>query len=217
MPGSYHRFVFNESTREFIGDFESMYQTEESEGFDSWHQDELGLRVDVTMLEHAIANAQYLLAVDIGCGKGALTSRLVRYASRVVGLDVSPTAIRTASERYPSITFRVADIGIPQTLASELESLSVSGTSRSLIVLSQVLSYLCDWQGALEKCLATGADLAVALYLPSEPIGYVKNIDSVTKFLEREGRSMTHFDSGISRQHVVISRSTDDWVTNARI
>ena len=35
----YHKYVFDLAKREFVGDFDKMYQQEVSDNYDSWHQD----------------------------------------------------------------------------------------------------------------------------------------------------------------------------------
>ena len=36
----YHKYVFDQTKRSFVGDFEQMYQDEIKDGFDSWHQED---------------------------------------------------------------------------------------------------------------------------------------------------------------------------------
>jgi hypothetical protein len=38
MTQKYHPYVFNLEERGFVGAFEEMYQQENTEGFDSWHE-----------------------------------------------------------------------------------------------------------------------------------------------------------------------------------
>ena len=50
----YHKYVFDIEERKFIGDFETMYQNESKENFDSWHQDDtrqLQRKIDLAILE----------------------------------------------------------------------------------------------------------------------------------------------------------------------
>ena len=42
MSKPYHRFVFDTEQRRFVGEFEEMYRREDEEGFDSWHQEDVG-------------------------------------------------------------------------------------------------------------------------------------------------------------------------------
>ena len=59
-------------------------------------------------------------ALDVGCGEGHFTLRMAQCADRVSGIDVSPTAIRRASEQLAGqarCEFRALDI-----VADDLET-----------------------------------------------------------------------------------------------
>ena len=47
--------------------------------------------------------------LDLGCGTGHLTSRIVEAGAQVVGVDRSPEMIRQAKEKYPALRFEVMD------------------------------------------------------------------------------------------------------------
>lgn len=47
--------------------------------------------------------------LDLGCGTGSLTARLVPYAKTVIGLDSSRTMIEKARQQYPAIRFLVGN------------------------------------------------------------------------------------------------------------
>ena len=49
------------------------------------------------------------LAVDLGCGNGGLTGKLIERGYRVVGVDASAPMLALAKERYPDTTFLQAD------------------------------------------------------------------------------------------------------------
>lgn len=49
------------------------------------------------------------LAVDLGCGNGALTRKLAEQGFRTLGLDASPDMIETARALHPELDFSVAD------------------------------------------------------------------------------------------------------------
>lgn len=105
----YHKYVFDLENRKLVGDFETMYQNESKENFDSWHQD------DTRQLQRKIALAvledfNFSKILDIGCGKGALTHLLKKRNNKVFGIDISQTAVNIAQERFPDIDFRVLDV-----------------------------------------------------------------------------------------------------------
>jgi len=105
----YHKYVFDTEKRQFIGQFEEMYQAEDSEGFDSWFEQDLRhLRKKIS---YAILSAyNFSRILDVGCGKGTFTHLLKKHNNQVVGIDVSETAIRKARESFPDIDFRCGDI-----------------------------------------------------------------------------------------------------------
>lgn len=72
MPQPYHKFVFDTENRLFVGDFETMYQQEDVQNFDSWFQDDMNhltKRLVLTLLGQYNFNS----VLDFGCGKGTFT------------------------------------------------------------------------------------------------------------------------------------------------
>jgi len=105
----YHKYVFNADKREFVGSFEEMYQNEQIDNFDSWHQEDsrqLQRKIALSILEEY--NFQSI--VDVGSGKGALTHLLKKRNNQVIGLDISPTAVEQAKARFPDIQFSSIDV-----------------------------------------------------------------------------------------------------------
>jgi len=78
----------------------------------------------------ALSLPQGAVAIDVGCGEGTLTARLL--ASRPIvgcGIDLSTTAIRLAARATPALTWIVAnaDRGLPFADASVSLALSIFG------------------------------------------------------------------------------------------
>ena len=48
--------------------------------------------------------------IDLGCGTGSFTKKLLSLNSEIYGCDISPKSIRQASNFYPEIKFSVQDI-----------------------------------------------------------------------------------------------------------
>jgi len=106
----YHKYVFNTDEREFVGEFEKMYQKEQAEGFDSWHQ-ENSMQLNRKFALAILDMWNFSLIVDVGCGKGALTHLLKKNNNKVFGTDISSTAIKRAEARYPDIDFFELKVG----------------------------------------------------------------------------------------------------------
>jgi len=47
--------------------------------------------------------------LDLGCGSGELTDKIMEEAKRVVGIDNSPEMIKKAKQKFPLVEFHVAD------------------------------------------------------------------------------------------------------------
>lgn len=197
----YHKFVFNQAARTFVGKFEEMYQAEDDLGFDSWHQDDLN-RLDKKISLAVISQYRYKSILDVGCGKGAFTNVLKDFADRVVGIDLSVTAIKKAQERYPEIDFRVMRADQISHFLSE---------PFDLVVVLETLSYLENWQEVLEQVSKLGQRVFIQLYLPQNPIGFVKSItllrevvagsfDIETMFVQDDERVFLIAKAGNSRK-----------------
>jgi 2-polyprenyl-3-methyl-5-hydroxy-6-metoxy-1,4-benzoquinol methylase len=113
----YHKYVFDLENKKFIGDFETMYQNESKENFDSWHQEDsrqLQRKIALAILE----DFNFSKILDIGCGKGALTHLLKKRNNKVFGIDISHTAISIAKERFSDIDFEVLDVSNTNSIIS---------------------------------------------------------------------------------------------------
>lgn len=65
----------------------------------------------------SLIDGQGLSVLDLGCGNGALTSRLAQAGFQAQGLDASPELLETARRNYPELTFRqgdAADFQVPE-------------------------------------------------------------------------------------------------------
>ncbi len=116
----YHKYVFDLEKRKLVGDFESMYQNESKENFDSWHQDDsrqLQRKIDLAILEDYNFNK----ILDIGCGKGSLTHTLKKKNNIVVGVDISQTAVNIASERFSDIEFVCSNMNSIENYAHTID------------------------------------------------------------------------------------------------
>jgi ubiquinone/menaquinone biosynthesis C-methylase UbiE len=167
MTKPYHKYVFSSEAAEFRGDFEGMYKNEDVEGFDSWSQDDVTLIVRQMSLA-IIGRYNHSRILDIGCGKGTFTHLLKKQNNHVKGVDISPTALRKARTRYPSLDFAELDLRRIDTLAGEHFDLTVA---------MAVLYYLEHWKDALATVARFSDNLYVTLYVPPNTMGFVPSID----------------------------------------
>jgi len=161
---SYHKFVFNEKKREFVGEFNEMYKEED---IDPWYCSDLretAKKIHTVILSDM--NWSYIL--DYGCGKGAFTHTLKKNNNRVIGVDVSQNAINKAKNMYGHLVEF-------STLIDE-ESL---GGGYDLIVCLEVLSYIELYEDQLRKFSNMGQYLYLSLYIPTNPIGFVKSMENL--------------------------------------
>jgi SAM-dependent methyltransferase len=170
----YHKYVFDLERREFVGQFEEMYANEEKEGFDSWHQDNENnesRRIALFMIEKKVFKS----VLDIGCGKGTFTRKIKTETNKVLGVDVSTTAVAKARQRYPYIDFKVATVEETLTFSENWDA----------VLCMEVLSYLPNWRAILEQIAEKTRYLFVGLFLPEAPIGFVKNFQDLRKEIQK--------------------------------
>jgi len=172
----YHKYVFDERKRKFVGRFEEMYASEDKEHFDSWFQDDVN-DFSRRFSSWVINQNYYDSILDVGCGKGAFTNLLKINNRKIVGVDVSPTAIAKARSRYPGIKFKV--MTADQTLKMDKRE------PWDLIVMMEILSYLKDWREVIRKASLRGKSIFISLYLPPKPIGFIKNFNTLKTHLKK--------------------------------
>jgi SAM-dependent methyltransferase len=160
----WHPYVFDAEHRSFVGDFESMYRAEATRGFDSWHQSD-PRRLDSRIAMLLLQQVTFRTAVDLGCGKGTFTAALRRRDNEVVGVDVSETAVAAAQAQFPDLRW------VSSPVADYLEHTPPV----DLVVAREILSYLPDWRDLLARSATLTRYLLVGLYLPPDPIGFVKS------------------------------------------
>lgn len=169
----YHKYVFDIDARKFVGKFKEMYQNESKEVFDSWHQEDsrqLQRRIVLLMLNGYNLDT----IVDLGCGKGTLTHLLKKKNNSVTGIDVSQTALNIAKARYPDIDFAQLDMKGPDNLKNFFKSLPKQGMV-DMVFTSEMFSYLENWRGLLNVISEHTKYFLICLYIPEDPIGFVKS------------------------------------------
>lgn len=187
----YHPYVFDTKARKFVGKFEEMYRNEKKRGFDSWQQDDLR-HLDRQICLNILEQYNFNNILDVGCGKGAFTQFLKKQNNLVMGLDISSEALLRAKVRYPDIEFIQTDVLNPSWY-------NVCGGGYDLIVCMEILSYIENWPILLSRFSILGEYSLIKLFIPDQPIGFVKSIDQL---LER----FAQYYSVIENIHLVNRR-----------
>jgi SAM-dependent methyltransferase len=122
--------------------------------------------------------------LEVGCAEGAFTMMLSTVTGRVVGIDVSPTAISRAQQRCPGLTFNTTSLE-----AFEPEE------KFEVVICAETLYYIQDVRTAIDKLSSLGRRCIVS-YIRRESgrldgeIGRIPGIEMRTfefgtKFLRR--------------------------------
>ena len=202
----YHKYVFNSDARLFVGEFEELYKQDECGQFDSWHQDDLQPLNKQVLLNLLHQNFQNIL--DIGCGKGALTNQLKNSNNNVLGIDISPTAIKIAKNRYQNINFLTADVQkIDQLNAFLIEQTEKIESKFDLIVIAECLSYIENWRELIHLISNYSQFIAIVLYIPQNPIGYVKSAEHLIEAVLQDYELKEFVSIMSSRSNILFAES----------
>lgn len=196
----YHKFVFDEKNRKFVGAFEEMYQAEVAAGFDSWHQEDtrdLSKQIALKLL----GQFSFQSVLDLGCGKGAWIHQLKTRNNRVLALDVSETAIKQAQARFPDIRFKVFDL--KNQFLKDLMDGPVD-----LATCLETLSYLDNWEKVIDDVAAVARHMMVALYIPENPMGFVKNEEDLVRVFSRHFEIIHDIRLRSMRKIILLGRSS---------
>jgi 2-polyprenyl-3-methyl-5-hydroxy-6-metoxy-1,4-benzoquinol methylase len=174
MEKPYHKYVFDQKNRRLIGDFENMYQNEEIQSYDSWYQDDLN-HLTKKLVSTLLARFNFASIVDFGCGKGTFTHLLQKENNEVIGIDISETAIKKARAKYPKIDFRVGN----SYSFEEIKDVD-------LVLAIEVLSYLENWKEVLTVISRKTKYFLISVYIPFDPIGYIKSIADLEQNLMQD-------------------------------
>ncbi|MDI6743338.1 MAG: methyltransferase [Smithella sp.] len=192
----YHKYVFDTKKRRFVGKFEEMYKNEDNNNCDSWFQDDTTYFTKASLL--LLSRYNFANILDIGCGKGAFTHLLKKDNNNVLGTDIAVSAVKKAAAKYPGIVFR------PMTAEAALKL----DNKWDLIVMLEVLSYLKNWRHIINLAASKSKFLYICLYIPSNPIGYVKRAND----LRREMAKMYDIKHELiwNNEHIMILGKTKE-------
>jgi len=107
---------------------------------DSWDSDgSAGLTKVVETVLAACIRSPATVAIDLGCGSGAVTIPLARDCASVLGVDVSAPLLARLEDKA-----RTAEVSNIQTITHPIETLDLSPGSVDLIVTNYALHHLRD-------------------------------------------------------------------------
>lgn len=126
-------------------------------------------------------------AVEVGCGEGALSMRLIRRGVSVSGFDVEAQVVDQANERADSEGF-----GRPFSVRSveDLEEGSLDGVD--LLICCEVLEHVATPEAALERIALSGAK-NILLSVPREPLWRFLNMVRLS-YVGRLGNTPGHIN-----------------------
>jgi len=104
----YHEYVFNDG--KLIGRFEEMYRFSKNT---PWHQDEVKNFPDINISKNILNIKQYNSILEIGCGLGYYLNEIqsiCKNKEKILGVDISKTAIEKANKLFPHLKFSCEDI-----------------------------------------------------------------------------------------------------------
>ena len=110
-----------------------------------------------------------------------MTSYLKKNNNHVLGVDVAPTAVEIARSRYPDVQFEACDINDKNFMVflDDEYGLLSNGGGIDLVFASQTFSYLSNWKMLVNDLSKRARHLLISLYLPEEPMGFVKSSDDL--------------------------------------
>ncbi len=191
----YHKYIFDEADRKFIGKFDEMYNSEIENGYDSWQQDDSRF-IDRKFCLDILEQYNFTKILDIGCGKGSFTQYLKKNNNDVTAIDLSDAAIKRARARYPDIKFEKMDI---------TQSDWVNGIEEEyeLITCLETLSYIECWPRLIKDFSRMSKYTLIKLFIPKHPIGFVNTMDELTNEFAKTMRIIEEIRL-ITRKHIIL-------------
>jgi len=114
------------------------------------------------------------LIADIGCGPGHVAAYLGQRGARVIGVDLSPGMIATASARHPGIAFRVGDMH-----SLDLADEELAGAILFYAIVHFEPGELPAVFAELRRVLAPGGLALVAFHVSNEAGDRVVHVDEL--------------------------------------
>ncbi|HJN37478.1 MAG TPA: class I SAM-dependent methyltransferase [Gammaproteobacteria bacterium] len=104
---TYNDYIIDKKNSRFIGDFEGAYKS-----FELIYEDQFDCsRLKFNVIRHWIQKRPKAQVLDIGAGYGCFVNELHENSTKVLGLEISPSAIKKGKEMYGSdLPLQLADI-----------------------------------------------------------------------------------------------------------
>lgn len=199
----YQRFLFDSKKGKFLGEFEEMYQAEQTDGFDSWQQEDMRNLARQFLLV-LLNEYQFGNIVDLGCGKGTLTHLLKKRNNHCIALDVSMTALAKARLRYPDIDFRQTDLNNLDQLKDFFES---QPQKIDLVFSSETFSYLFRWKDVLKLISTQTEYFLICLQIADESMSYVDSHEELVSEIEKSFDLVETIRMVQSEYSIILARS----------
>lgn len=117
--------------------------------------------------------------LDVGCGTGTFTAAVAERVGDAVGVDLSPTMIAEATQRFPELTFVVADAQVDalpgvDAVVSRMgvmffdDPVAAFANLGAAVADGGTLTFAC-WRGLAENLVFTAGARALLAQLPAAP------------------------------------------------
>lgn len=164
------------STRKQYDRFASAYHQKRADTSRSFYNNQVELPMMLRLLRGHVRGRTVL---ELGCGSGLLTRKLVRMGGKVTGVDNSASMLAIAEREVAGVTFENADI----------RRLALGARQYDLIVSSLTFHYVKDLGPLFKACsryLKRGGRLIFSLHHPI----------ASARLMERSTRKSGYFAAG---------------------
>ncbi len=181
-----------------IGEFEEMYR----DHADPWEQTTRESHasekaVALNLLSRLQADGRPLRVLELGCGLGDFTARIGALGVKVIGMDISPTAIAKARERHPSIEFvagSITDHELIERLAPDV----IVMAEITWYVLEQLPAFLKFYKHRLPDTYLIHLLMTYAPGVQQYGKEWFTNLDEIKAYFDLDylETGLVHYDGG---------------------
>ena len=141
-------------------------------------------------LSKSISSKQKINIIDLGCGTGNFTSKLLSLNGQIYGCDISKKSIKIANELYPKVNFSIQNI----------EKLSFEDNYFDIVIFSGVLHHFDDLSPPLieaKRILKKDGTL----------FAYDPNLHNPFYWLLRRKNSMFYSNEGVTKNEEPLTKN----------